>query len=301
MKPTLLVLAAGIGSRFGGIKQMEKFGPSGETIIDYSIFDAKRAGFGKVIFVVNHAIEHDFRENILSKFQHKIPVELVFQEISYVPEGISITPERKKPWGTGHAVLMAANHISEPFVVINSDDFYGRDSFEMVARFLCEPKKSDAENYCMAGYKLKNTLSEFGSVSRGICTVGANAYLETITERTQILPVGEDIVFEEQGEQHLLKPDVTVSMNFFGFPASVMAHFKSYFDEFIRANSMQPKAEFYMPFVVNELIKKGEARLKVLDTHARWFGVTYQEDKAATRERILQLVKNGEYPANLWV
>ena len=298
MKPTLLILAAGLGSRYGGVKQMDKIGPSGESIIDYSIFDAIRAGFGKVVFVVNPKIIDDFKAIYEPRLKGKIETRYVLQEIENIPEGITFNPDRIKPWGTAHAVLVAKDEIDEPFAVINADDFYGKESYQTIADFLIRQTEARG-TYAMAGYKLKNTLSEFGSVSRGVCEI-ENSLLTDVVERTSIVRKGEGIVFEDQGKEVSISNDAIVSMNFWGFTTDFFEQSEKEFKKFILENASQLKAEFYIPFVVNKLIQKKEATVKVLTSDAQWFGITYQEDKPATIAKVSELVEQGVYPENLW-
>lgn len=298
IKPTLIVMAAGMGSRYGGIKQMDKFGPSGEAIIDYSVYDAIRAGFGKVVFVIRKSFEADFREFIGTKFADKISIEYAFQEIDALPQGVTYNPERAKPWGTGHAVLMTADLVKEPFVVINGDDFYGAEAFQSIADYF---RSNTNQNYCMVGYVLENTLSEHGYVSRGVCKVDAASYLDDINECTQIQREGETIVYlTENKDKQTLKADTIVSMNFWGFYPSLFEHLKSNFEVFIRENASNLKAEFYLPALVNKLIKEGITKAKVITTDSQWFGVTYKEDKEMVISKLQKLVADGVYPKSLW-
>ncbi|MBU2554617.1 MAG: nucleotidyltransferase [Bacteroidetes bacterium] len=299
MKPTLVILAAGIGSRYGGVKQMDKIGPSGESIIDYSVFDAIRAGFGKVVFVLNPRIIDDFREIYEPRLKNKIQTTYILQELHNIPEGISYNPERVKPWGTGHAVLVAEDYVKEPFAVINADDFYGKEAFSVLANFLTNPERKPNE-YALVGYKLANTLSENGSVSRGICQ-SQNGYLTDVVERTSIYRKENQIVFEDNNEEKPLNDEDIVSMNFWGFTPLFFSQLKRDFIHFIRDNAQQLKAEFYIPTVANNLIKSNEASLRTLTSNDQWFGVTYQEDKAVTIDKVAQLVEAGQYPKNLWV
>lgn len=299
-KPTLLILAAGIGSRYGGLKQLDKVGPNGETIIDYSIYDAIQAGFGKVVFVIRESIEADFRAFFDKKLQGKIEVDYVFQETNKVPEGIHFNTERQKPWGTGHAVLMAKEAIHENFAVINADDFYGREAYLSIVDYFNKPDKK-ATDYCMVGYELKNTLSENGYVSRGQCKSDENQFLFDVIERTHIERKGDKIVFQDENEKLIELPkDTLVSMNFWGFDPSYFDFLNEKFSRFIEANQANLKAEFYIPSVVNDLIKEKRARVKVLHSKASWFGVTYQEDKAGVINNIQALITKGKYPNKLW-
>lgn len=299
MKPTLVILAAGMGSRYGGLKQIDGFGPNGETIIEYSVFDAIRAGFGKIVFVIRENIETEFKTHFGKKFEGKIDVEYVFQEIDNIPAGLSVPEDRVKPWGTGHAVLVTKNAVNTPFAVINADDFYGRDAFETIAGVLSKAANDDKEYYIL-GYEVQKTLSEFGSVSRGVCEVDGNGFLTGITERTKIYTQGNKIVYEEDSNTTELSAKQAVSMNFMAFTPSVFAYYEQYFNEFIKANVQNPKAEFYMPTVLNRVINEGIAKVKVIPTSAQWFGVTYKEDKEAAVEKLNGLIAAGEYPAKLW-
>jgi len=299
-KPTLLVLAAGLGSRYGSLKQVDKLGPSGETITDYSIYDAIRAGFGKVVFVIRRSIEADFKE-VFNKFNSKIKVEYVYQELDNIPEGTVIPVERQKPWGTGHAVLIAADHIDTPFAVINADDFYGAESFKIIAEHLTSKRESEKDTYCMVGYILENTLSENGHVSRGICETSADHILKSVVERTQIQRMEGKIVFKDSNNNwNPLNGIEITSMNFWGFPPAIFEHLKRIFKTFIEANYKNPKAEFYIPLAIDELIKEGEARVRILNTTDQWFGITYKEDKETTIQKLNNLIEQGMYPKSLW-
>jgi NDP-sugar pyrophosphorylase family protein len=301
MKPALLILAAGIGSRYGGLKQLDKIGPSGETILDYSIFDALRAGFGKVIFIIKEQIEKDFREAIIDRLQGRVEMECVFQEVEKIPAGIPITPERSKPWGTGHAVLMAMQAIDTPFAVINSDDFYGRQAYQAVADFYRGWTPARENEYCMVGFLVGNTLSDFGTVSRGVCAADSGNFLQDVVERTKIERIDGTIFYESEEKVRVpLTPDTVVSMNCWGFTPSFFRHLESGFDEFIRANSMNAKAEFYIPTVVNRLITSREASVKILPTNDPWFGMTYKEDREIVVNSIRKLIAQGAYPEKLW-
>lgn len=299
-KPTLLILAAGIGSRYGGLKQLDKVGTSGETIIDYSIYDAIQAGFGKVVFVIRENIEADFRAFFDEKLKGKIEVEYVFQETHKIPAGLSFNPERIKPWGTGHAVLMAKDAIKEDFAVINADDFYGREAYQTLADYFKTEGRGDTD-YCMVGYELKNTLSENGYVSRGQCKSDDQQFLFDVIERTHIERKNNSIIFQDENEKSIeLKEDTLVSMNFWGFTPSYFDFLNEKFSRFIPQNTDNLKAEFYIPSVVNELIKEKRARVKVLHSKASWFGITYKEDKAGVMKNIQDLVASGSYPKKLW-
>jgi hypothetical protein len=300
MKPTLFVLAAGMGSRYGGLKQLDGLGPNGETIMDYSIFDAIRGGFGKIVFVIRKSFEQDFRDKIVSKYENHIPVEVVFQDLTALPEGFVCPKDREKPWGTNHAVLMGADVIKEPFAVINADDFYGRDSFAVLGKALSEMggKKND---YCMVGYRVGNTLSESGSVARGVCETNDEGFLTGVVERTAIERIDGDIQFiDENGKKVVLEENTPVSMNMWGFTPDYFDYSKKSFVEFLKDNIEKPKSEFFIPLVVNELITSGKATVKVLDTTSKWFGVTYAADRQGVVDKIQALVDAGEYPSKLF-
>ena len=300
VKPTLLVLAAGMGSRYGSLKQMDGVGPNGEAIIDYSVYDAIRAGFGKVVFVIRHSFADDFCEVFnAERFGHKIDVEYVYQELDYLPEGFTPPEGRQKPWGTNHAVMMASNVIHEPFAVINADDFYGRDGYAVIGRYLSELEGSEGR-YCMVGYEVCKTLSENGTVSRGVCTVGEDGNLRGMVERTQIERVDGTILFHDGGADEPLAENTPVSMNLFGFTPDYFRHSEAYFKEFLAANSENLKAEFFIPLMVNKVITEGTATMRVLSTTADWFGVTYKEDKPYLVAKIEELIEAGVYPRNLW-
>jgi hypothetical protein len=297
MKPTLLVLAAGMGSRYGGLKQIDPVGPGGETIIDYSIYDALRAGFGKVVFVIRRDIEQAFRETIGARFEKRVPVEYVFQELDKLPEGFSLPPNRTKPWGTGQAILMAEDVIREPFAAINGDDFYGAHSF----RVLAEQLRSGVEEYAMVGFVLRNTLSEFGSVARGVCKASPAGFLETVTELTRIEPDGARAKYTDgAGQVHLLTGDETASMNMWGFTPKLFGQLRGEFIAFLNANSQNEKAECYIPTVVNSLVSAGSAKCRVLRSTDSWFGVTYREDRPRVVESVRALIARGVYPEKLW-
>ena len=300
VKPTLLVLAAGMGSRYGSLKQMDGVGPNGEAIIDYSVYDAIRAGFGKVVFVIRHSFEAEFKEVFnAERFGHKIEVEYVFQELDYLPEGFTLPEGRVKPWGTNHAVMMAAKAINEPFAVINADDFYGRTAYATIGNYLKELVGSEGR-YCMVGYQVSKTLSENGTVSRGVCTVDDEGNLRGMVERTQIERVDGTILFHDGGADEPLAEDTPVSMNLFGFTPDYFRHSEAYFKEFLPANIDNLKAEFFIPLMVNKVISEGTASMRVLKTTSDWFGVTYKEDKPMLVAKIEELIAAGEYPHNLW-
>ena len=303
VKPTLLVLAAGMGSRYGALKQMDGVGPNNEAIIDYSIYDAIRAGFGKVVFVIRHSFAEAFTQ-IFNKerFGGRIEVEVVYQELDYLPEGFSVPEGREKPWGTNHALMMAKDVIKEPFAVINADDFYGADAYRVIGAYLSE-RGGESGHYCMVGYEVNKTLSENGTVSRGVCSVNDESFLTSIVERTKIERNAEGtIVFHDLGEDEALEEQTPVSMNLFGFTPDYFAHSEEYFKGFLsdEKNIANPKAEFFIPLMVNELVGNGTAKLKVLSTTAQWFGVTYQADKPQLVAKIEELIEAGVYPRNLW-
>ncbi len=300
MKPTLFVLAAGMGSRYGGLKQLDGLGPNGETIMDYSIYDAIRGGFGKVVFVIRHTFEADFREKILSKYESKIPVELVFQELAYLPKGFTLNPERTKPFGTNHALLMGKEVINEPFAVINADDFYGKESYAILADALTK-MEGKVNEYCMVGYRLGNTLSESGSVARGVCQKDAKENLTTVVERTKIERKEDgQVKYEENGEWTTVDENSPVSMNMWGFTPDYFTYSEKAFVEFLTENENNIKAEFFIPLVVNNLIVEGAATCKVLDTPSKWFGVTYADDRQSVVDKIQDLINKGEYPSKLF-
>jgi dTDP-glucose pyrophosphorylase len=296
-KPTLLVLAAGMGSRYGGLKQIDPVGPNGETIIDYSIFDAMRAGFGKLVFVIRQDIEAAFREAIGARFEKRLPVEYVFQELDKLPPGFTVPPNRAKPWGTGQAILMAENVIREPFAAINADDFYGAASFRVLAEHL----QSGSRDYAMVGFVLRNTLSEFGSVARGACQVGPDGYLQGVTELTKIEKDGPGAKYvDAKGMMQRLSGDEPVSMNMWGFTQSLFPHLREQLIEFLKKHGQEEKSEMYIPTVVNELVKAGKEKCQVLRSTDPWFGVTYREDRPFVVEGIRKLIARGDYPQNLW-
>ena len=301
MKPTLFVLAAGMGSRYGGLKQLDGLGPNGETIMDYSIFDAIRGGFGKLVFVIRKDFEKDFREKIISKYGNHIPVEVVFQSVDKLPEGFTCPADRSKPWGTNHAVLMGKDVIKEPFAVINADDFYGRDSFAVLGKFLSELPEGSKNNYCMVGFRVGNTLSESGTVARGICSTNDQGHLTTVVERTEIMRVNGPVCYkDEKGEWVAVADNTPVSMNMWGFTPDYFTYSENYFVDFLKENIDKPKAEFYIPLLVNKLITEETATVKVLDTTSRWFGVTYAADRQGVVDKIKALVDAGEYPSKLF-
>ncbi len=301
MKPSLLILAAGMGSRYGGLKQMDSFGPSGETIIDYSIFDAIRAGFGKVVFVIRKDIEEDFKQVFLDKYKDKIEVDYCIQALDMLPNGISLPPARKKPWGTAHAVLVAKDKINAPFAVINGDDFYGREAFSLIHGYLSkmDQKSLDA---VIVGYKLKNTLSDNGDVNRGVCVTDENSNLVRINERTGIERkfASKQIVYTEDDKLYSLGEETIVSMNLMGFSPAIFDYMETKFVEFLKARKDEPKSEFFLPLVLDSQINELKKNIAVLPTDSKWFGVTYANDKESTVESINNLVNKNVYPNNLW-
>lgn len=300
MKPTLLILAAGMGSRYGGIKQIDSVGPSGEIILEYSIYDAIRAGFGKVVFVIRKEIEAAFKEKgFEAKFGKDIAFDYVYQEIANETEGFDIS-ERSKPWGTGHAILMAAHAIDTPFAAINADDYYGLDAFQKIATFLKE--KASPSNYCMVGYILENTLSENGSVSRGVCVTNHEGHLDTVTERTNIKRLEDgSVAFEnDKGAFETLPHNTIVSMNYWGFHPNVFGELRSQFKAFLEQHANSPKAEFYIPSAVSQLIDEGKTKVSVLTSNDQWYGVTYKEDKEMVQNAFKKLLQDGKYPQRLW-
>ena len=305
MKPTLFLLAAGMGSRYGGLKQLDGLGPNGETIMDYSIYDAIQAGFGKIVWVIRKDFEEQFRTQILAKYEDKIPCELCFQALDALPEGFSVPEGRVKPWGTNHAVLMGKDVIKEPFCVINCDDFYGRDAFMQIGKFLAGLKEDAKNEYAMVGFRCCNTLSENGSVARGVCAYDENRHLTDVVERTEIMRIAEKgnaICYKDGDEWFPLEENVPVSMNMWGFTPDYFDYSEAYFKEFLSdpKNMENLKAEFFIPLMVNKLITEGTATCEVLDTTSKWFGVTYAADRQATVDRIQSLVEEGVYPEKLF-
>jgi len=300
MGMTLVVLAAGIGSRYGGLKQIEAVGPNGAIVIEYSVYDAIRAGFDRVVCVIRRDIEKDFRSLVSARFERHIPVDYVFQDMDDLPDGFSLPTDRKKPWGTGHAVLACRKAVRTPFAVINADDFYGRRSYEALGGFL-KGVKSDSGDYSMVGFTLRKTLSEHGHVARGVCEVDTNGLLTRVVERTNIEKVGTGARFAEAGGGWTpLTGDEVVSMNMWGLTPSLFGHLQHEFPLFLQNNVTNPKAEFFLPTVVDGLVGSGKATVKVLSTPEHWFGVTYPQDKAVVVEGIRQLVNKGVYPEKLW-
>lgn len=288
--PTLLILAAGMGSRYGGLKQLDPLGPNGETIMDYSVKYAIESGYGKIVFVIRRSMEADFREHILSRYIDRIPVEYVFQELDVLPEGFSVNPERVKPYGTAHAILVAKDAVKEPFTVINADDFYGKDAFMVMAKFLKKEQPAGTPHFAMVGYKLENTLSENGTVSRGVCTANERGELVKIQEMTQIGRDGDTIQnIAPDGTKTLLNADTPVSMNFWGFTPLFFEKLDEQFVEFLTTQNDNPKSEFQIPTVINYFLQSGKARIEILKSDAKWFGVTYKEDRPYVVARLAEL------------
>ncbi len=299
MQPTLVVLAAGMASRYGSMKQVQGFGPSGETIMEYSIYDAIRAGFGKVVFLIREEFLEMFTETFASKLTGKIKVDFAFQELQKFTGDRMIPAERKKPWGTAHAVLCCKGIVNEPFAVINADDFYGKDAFVKAYNFL--KSNGTDSNYAIIGYELKKTLSDNGSVSRGVCKVDSDNNLVDINERTKIYrnETGS-ITYEDEAGLHEVSEDATVSMNFFAFGSNFINQCENYFGEFLDREIDNPKGEFFIPLVVDKVVKNKEGKVKVIPTPAQWFGVTYKEDAPEVKASVDKLVADGEYPVSLW-
>lgn len=297
MKPTLVILAAGMASRFGRLKQIEGLGPSGETIIDYSIHDAIEAGFGKIVMIIRAQTHAYFSSTFTQKYGHKIQFEFVDQELDFIPSSFTPHPDRTKPWGTGHALLMAKPVVQEPFLVINGDDFYGRESFVRMADYLSK-LPLDTPNFCMVGYPLSKTLSEYGTVSRGVCDVNENGCLNTVTERTAIQRVDGRMVYQDADGAHVLAEDTKVSMNFWGFSPYFLDVLENDFISFLQSNSQELTKEFFIPSVVSHLLEKG-AKCDVLPCNSEWFGVTYKEDVSSAKERLVSLTKAGVYSSPL--
>ena len=299
MKPTLLIMAAGMASRYGSMKQIQQFGPSGETIMDYSIYDAIQAGFGKVVFIIRKDFAEDFKNIFEPKLKGKIQTEYVFQEMSAYLGEFSVPAERTKPWGTSHAILCAKDAINEPFAAINADDFYGKDAFVQAYNFLVN--ECNEQTFALVGYELGNTLSENGSVSRGVSDVDSNNNLVRINERLKVYEDGGKIVYEEtDGSKHEIPDDCKASMNFWCFHPSLFPFLESEFQKFLKENIGNPKAEFLIPYSADQFIKQGKGVIKVLPTAAQWFGVTYKEDAPVVKQKLTALVNDGAYPQSLW-
>jgi UTP-glucose-1-phosphate uridylyltransferase len=300
-KTTLLILAAGIGSRFGGIKQIEPVGPNGEIILDYSIYDAIRAGFTKIVFVIRKDIEDSFRQKINPIAAEQIEIDFAYQEIDSGLMGFTIHKDRQKPWGTGHAVLVAQDKIHEPFAAINADDYYGQSAFTLINKHLVSLSQDRTKDYAMVGFPLANTLSDFGTVSRGICETNPNGYLERITERTKLLRRPNGAIFtDEAGIEHFITGDTPVSMNYWGFGPDIFDYLKKEFAEFLTQKSQDLKAEYYLPFAVGGMINAGLKKVKVLPAKENWFGITYKEDLPTARLAISDKIRAGVYPDPLW-
>lgn len=301
MKPTLLVLAAGMGSRYGGLKQLDGVGPHGETIMDYSIYDALQAGFGRIVFVIRHDFEDDFRSKVLSKYEGHVPVDVVFQSVDALPDDYEVPEGREKPWGTNHAVLMAADAIKEPFAVINADDFYSRAAYEVIARELSRDDRKPGE-YCMVGFRVGNTMTENGSVSRGVCTTSDGKLTKVVERREISYDDNHNVTFVDESDNSIgtLDPETPVSMNFWGLLPDYFDLSKREFGRFLDKYINVPKSEFFIPSVVDKLIRNGEASVDVLDTDARWFGVTYPEDRPNVVKKLASLHADGTYPESLF-
>jgi hypothetical protein len=300
MKPTLFVLAAGMGSRYGGLKQLDGLGPHGEVIMDYSIFDAFRAGFGKVVFVVRRAMEADFRHDFIPRYRGKVPFDIVLQELDCIPPGFTYNPEREKPWGTNHAVMMGAPAIHEPFAVINADDYYGVDAFNVMGNYL-QTLAGSKNNYCMIGFRVGNTLSEGGSVARGVCTKDGDDNLTSIVERTHVIREDGKVKYrDDDGALAPIPDDTPVSMNMWGFTPDYFAYSEDLFKTFLKERGQELKSEFFIPLVVNHLIKNRMASVKILPTTSQWFGVTYRDDRPGVVARLQALHDGGIYPPQLW-
>jgi len=301
MKPTLVILAAGMGSRYGGLKQLESVGPGGETIMDYSIYDALRAGFGQAVFVIRDDMKDAFRETIGRRYERHIPVAYAFQRLEDLPAGYTVPAGREKPWGTGQAVLAAAGRVNEPFAVVNADDFYGANSFAALGRFLQEDDTGDVPTYAMVGFTLRETLSESGTVNRGCCRCTPDGWLEEITEIANIEAHGSDARYVDgAGNEHVLSGDTRVSMNTWGFRPVFLENLRAQFERFLEQNGTSSTAEFYLPTGVQQLMRAGRARVRVLPTPDRWVGVTHKEDQPRVIRMIGELVSRGDYPLKLW-
>ena len=301
MKPTLVVLAAGMGSRYGGLKQMDGMGPNGETVLDYSVFDAVRTNFGKIVFVIRRSFDEVFRKGIGSHFESEIQVEYAYQELDDLPEGFEVPVGREKPWGTGHAILCASSVVNEPFVVINADDFYGHDAFRKISDYLsANQERTGVSRYCMVGFYLKNTLTDHGHVARGVCIADGEGDLQSVNERAQIEKTASGIENKEPGNECRLSGEELVSMNFWGFTPAVFEQARSLFVDFLESKGQEMKSEFYIPMVVDQLIREGKATAHVLETNGAWFGVTYQADKPNVIASIKELIEAGKYPEKLW-
>ena len=298
MQPTLLILAAGMASRYGSMKQIQGFGPNGETIMDYSIYDAIRAGFTKVVFIIRKDFAEDFKNIFEPKLKGKVAIDYVYQDLHSFTGDYPVPADRTKPWGTAHAVLCAKDAIKEPFAVINADDFYGRDAFEKAYGFLTGAV--DPHTYCIIGYELAKTLSDNGTVSRGVCQVDASGNLVSIAERTKIYEENGKITYEENDKKFEVPYDSKVSMNFWAFDPSVFGYTEKMFREFLQEQGANPKAEFFIPIIGDKFIKNGDGKIKVIPTGEKWFGVTYKEDAPEVQASLNALIDKGEYPKSLW-
>ncbi len=303
MKPTLFLLAAGMGSRYGGLKQLDGLGPHGETIMDYSIYDAIKAGFGKLVFVIRKDFEEDFRKVVLSKYEGHIPCEVVFQSLDKLPEGFTVPEGRTKPWGTNHAVMMGKSVIKEPFAVINCDDFYGADAFRVMGKFLSELPENSEKKYAMVGFRVGNTLSDLGTVSRGVCENDDHNHLTSVVERTKIQRLDGVVKYlDDNGEWVAIEDNTPVSMNFWGFTPEYFQYSDEMFKEFLSdpKNQENLKSEFFIPLMVDKLIHKDGATCEVLDTTSQWFGVTYKEDRPEVVAKLAKLHEEGIYPEKMF-
>jgi len=298
MKPTLVILAAGMGSRYGGLKQLDEVGPNGEAIIDYSLYDAIRAGFGKVVFIIRTDFAEEFKARFESRLKGRIETQYVYQSLDKIPAGFKLNPEREKPWGTAHAVLMAKDAVKEPMAVINADDFYGKEAYQVMGDFL--RSSTDPSEYSMIGYRVANTLSEHGTVSRGVCNTDENGYLTSVVERTKIKRDEDGIYFYEDEGKFPLKEDTPVSMNFWGLKPNVFGYIEKGFSEFLKERGHELKSEYFIPLLINDNIVAGRIKTKVLASDAPWFGITYREDKPLAQKEIQKLIHTGIYPSKLW-
>ncbi|MGI8673494.1 MAG: nucleotidyltransferase family protein [Luteitalea sp.] len=302
MTPALLVLAAGMGSRYGGLKQLDSMGPHGETVMDYAIFDALRAGFGRVVFVIRRDFEAPFRQLVLSRYEGRVPVSYCFQDMEVLPGGFTVPPGRTKPWGTSHAILAAREVLQEPFAAINADDFYGQDSYRVLHAFLADPARQQAPDiYAMVGFTLRHTLSAHGTVARGVCMTDGQGHLRSVRELTKLAPVGDRVVNQDGTEPpEQLTGDEPVSLNMWGFTPTIFAQIETVFTEFLAREGQTLTSECYIPSVVDALVSRGLCKVEVLPTTSRWFGVTYREDKPAVVQSMAELASTGAYPAPLF-
>lgn len=300
MKTTLLFLAAGMGSRYGGLKQLDKFGPNGETLMEYSIYDGIKAGFEKIVFVIRRDFEDEFKKTYIDKIKDKIDVDYVFQELTALPKGFSVPEGREKPWGTGHAIMAAKDKINDPFAVVNADDFYGREAYQLIHDFLANVDKYDSTTYTIIGYPLPKTLSEHGHVSRGVCEIDTDGNLIKVTERLKITRENNGIYYHEDGQSFELSEDTYVSMNLMGFDTTFFDYLEKYFVDFLKESINDLKSEYLLPTIVNKLAVTNQVKVKILKTNAQWFGVTYQEDRPIVIKKLKEMVEKGVYPAHLW-